>query len=159
MKWCAIGFALLLTLASGCAGGLGPFGGNEPLRLSALEGSGDATRQASLRLCVEGLDAEIAGRTRGVPASYELAIRLDPTNPYAYLALARHELEMGDPEQSLETLRRAEQLLGAEAALSPRVEVHLDAMRTVAVLDTSSDVEPRRLPHRDPPPAIQQESR
>lgn len=139
MKWCAIGFALFLPLVSGCAGRLGPFGGNEPLRFSELEDSGDATRRASLRLCVEGLDAEIAGRTRGAPVYFERAIQLDPTNPYAYLALARHELEAGEPEQSLATLARAEQLLGAERALSPRVEVHVRGLRGAALEASGRD--------------------
>jgi tetratricopeptide (TPR) repeat protein len=121
-----------LAAALGCAAGL-PFGEGEPLRLSELERSGDPTRRASLRLCVEGLDAEVAGRGRGAASYYERAIQLDPTNPYAYLSLARHAVDLGDGDAALEYLDRAEQLLSSEGALSPRVEAHLAGLRGAAL--------------------------
>jgi tetratricopeptide (TPR) repeat protein len=124
--------ALALLPALGCASRLAPSGG-EALRLSELDGGGDATRRASLRLCVEGLDAEIAGRSRSAPVYYERAIQLDPTNPYAYLVLARHQLEMGDPEEALGYLDRAQQLLDSEQARSPGVDAHLAGLRGAAL--------------------------
>ena len=139
MKRCAIGFAFLFWMALGCAGRVGPFGGDEALRLSDVEGSGDATRRASLHLCVQGLDAEVAGRSRGAPVYYERAIQMDPTNPYAYLALARHQVESGDGEEALATLNRAEQLLGAENVLSPRIEAHLVGLRGAALEASGRD--------------------
>ncbi|MDJ0850186.1 MAG: tetratricopeptide repeat protein [Myxococcota bacterium] len=133
MRRCAIGFAFLVALACGCAGRVGPFGGDEPLRLSDVEGSGDATRRASMHLCVQGLDADAAGRSRSALVYYERAIQMDATNPYAYLVLARHQVERGDADEALDTLNRAEQLLAAESALSPRVEVHLSGLKGAAL--------------------------
>lgn len=127
---------LLLLLGLGCAAHFAPYGAEPPLRLSELDGGGDPTRRASLRLCVEGLDAEVAGRPQSAPVYYERAIQVDPTNPYAYLALARYELEMGDPEQALGYLDRSERLLESEQARSPRVDVHLAGLRGAA-LDAS----------------------
>lgn len=124
---------LALILALGCASRFAPSGGEDSLRLSELDGGGDATRRASLRLCVEGLDAEIAGRSRSAPVYYERAIQLDATNPYAYLALARHQLEMGDPDEALGYLDRAQQLLDSEQARSPGVDAHLAGLRGAAL--------------------------
>jgi tetratricopeptide (TPR) repeat protein len=127
---------LLLLLGVGCAARFAPLGAEPPLRLSELDGGGDPTRRASLRLCVEGLDAEVAGHPRSASVYYERAIQLDPTNPYVYLVLARYQLEMGDPEQSLGYLDRAERLLESEHARSPRVDAHLVGLRGAA-LDAS----------------------
>ena len=139
MKRCAIGFAFLLVVALGCAGRGGPFGGDEPLRLRDVEGSGDPTRRASIHLCAQGLDADVAGRARSAGVYYERAIQMDPTNPYAYLVLARHQVESGDADAALATLQRSEQLLGAEQALSPRVQVHIDGLRGAALEATDRD--------------------
>ena len=125
--------AVALLLALGCASRFAPSGREDSLRLSELDGGGDATRRASLRLCVEGLDAEIAGRSDSASVYYERAIQLDPTNPYAYLVLARHQLEMGDPEEALGYLDRAQQLLDAERARSPGVDAHLAGLRGAAL--------------------------
>jgi hypothetical protein len=130
--------AFLLAAALGCASGL-PFGESEPLRLSQLDRTGDPTRRASLRLCVEGLDAEVAGRGRSATSYYERAIQLDPTNPYAYLSLARHAVDAGDGEAALEYLDRAEQLLAAEGALSPGVEAHVAGLRGGALAAEGRD--------------------
>ena len=136
---CAIGFAFLVVVSLGCAGPGGRFGAEEePLRVSEVD-SGDARRRASLTLCVHGLDADAAGRTRSAAVYYERAISADPTNPYAYLVLARHEVESGDGERALGTLNRAEQLLGAERARSPRVEAHLAGLRGAALEASGRD--------------------
>lgn len=137
MKGFAIGFAFLLFATVGCAG-RGP-GGEEPLRLSELDGGGDPTRRASLRLCVEGLDADAAGHPSSALVYYERAIQVDPTNPYAYLSLSRHELDGGNPDAALDYLNRSEQLFGFEAMRSPRVEAHLAGLRGAAMNASGHD--------------------
>jgi len=135
----ALGGRLLAALlVVSCAGLRGP-GGTQPLHLSELTGEGDPIRRASLRLCVNGLDADEAGRPQTARSLYERAIQIDPTNPYAYLALARHEVERGDPERALEYVAQAETLLASEEALSPRVEPHLDGLRGAALEASGRD--------------------
>ncbi len=129
------GALLVLVLMLGCAtdGRLG--GGPAALRYSELADEGDATRRASLRLCADGLDADVDGRRAAALGQYERAIQIDPTNPYAYLVLARHELEEGDPMRALEYLNQAEMLLESENARSREVEAHLVGLRGAALRD------------------------
>jgi tetratricopeptide (TPR) repeat protein len=115
--------ALLLALA--CAG---PRVAEAPLRIAELEG-GDAARRASLRLVVEGLDADVEGQARLALGHYERALQVDPGNPLAYLALARHALEHGDPARALEALDQAELLLESQGERSESVEPHLIGLR------------------------------
>ncbi len=122
---------VVLCIAAGCAGS-GIFS-RGPLRLSQIGSEGDAPRRASLRLCLQGLDSDTEGRPPLALSQYERAIQIDPTNPFAYLALARHEVERGDPERALEYLDRAEMLLDSEGARSPRVEPHLVGLRGAAL--------------------------
>jgi tetratricopeptide (TPR) repeat protein len=126
----------LLALVLGCATGGRLGGGAEALRLSELADEGDPTRRASLRLCVDGLDAAAAGRSSAALGQYERAIQIDPTNPYAYLVLARHELEEGDPVRSLEYLNQSETLLESENARSREGEAHLVGLRGAALRAT-----------------------
>jgi tetratricopeptide (TPR) repeat protein len=93
---------------------------------------GDATRRASLRLVLQGLDEDLVGRTEAARSSYERAIQIDSTNPYAYLALARHEVDNARWDRALEALDQAELLFGAEGA--PGVEAHLAGLRGAAQL-------------------------
>ena len=129
------GALLALVLALGCATGGRLGGGGTPLRFSELADEGDATRRASLRLCVDGLDAAAAGRDGAALGQYERAIQIDPTNPYAYLVLARHDIEAGDPVRALEYLNQAEMLLESENARSREVEAHLVGLRGAALRD------------------------
>jgi tetratricopeptide (TPR) repeat protein len=133
--WAALGLALAL----GCAAVGGLSGAGSALRFSQVENAGDPTRRASLRLCMDGLDADVAGRYGAALGLYERAIQIDPTNPYAYLAMARHTLEEGDPLRSLEYLDQAEMLLESEGARSPQVEPHLAGLRGAALLATGRD--------------------
>jgi len=129
------GALLVLVLMLGCATGGRLGGGPEALRFSELAGEGDATRRASLRLCADGLDADVDGRRVAALDQYERAIRIDATNPYAYLVLARHELEAGDPVRALEYLNQSEMLLESENARSQEVEAHLVGLRGAALRD------------------------
>jgi tetratricopeptide (TPR) repeat protein len=96
----------------------------EPLRLSRL-GGGDAARRASLRLVLSGLDADSAGRSAEASSLYERSLQVDPTNPYAWLALARQEVFEGDPDRGLAHLDKAEALLGSDAGAA----AHLAGIR------------------------------
>ena len=129
------GALLVLVLMLGCATGGRLGGGPEALRFSELADEGDATRRASLRLCANGLDADVDGRRVTALGQYERAIRIDATNPYAYLVLARHELEAGDPVRALEYLNQSEMLLESENARSQDVEAHLVGLRGAALRD------------------------
>lgn len=90
---------------------------------------GDPARRASVRLVAQGLDADRAGELRRARGSYERAIQVDPTNPYAYLALARHNLDGGSPGDALNLVDQAAALFDAEGLRSPEVDVHLIGLR------------------------------
>jgi tetratricopeptide (TPR) repeat protein len=138
LKLLRVGALLALALALGCATG-GGLGSGEAQRLSELTDEGDATRRASTRLCMDGLDAASAGRHDAALSQYERAIQIDPTNPYVYLALARHEVEAGDPVRALEYLSQTETLLESENARSPEVEAHLFGLRGSALREMGAD--------------------
>ena len=61
---------------------------------------------------------------------YERALQVDPTNPYAWLALARQEVFEGDPERGLAQLDKAEALLGSDETAA----AHLAGIRGAALL-------------------------
>lgn len=101
----------------------------EPVRVSEFLLEGDPERRASMRLIMQGLDADSLSRSERARGSYERAIQVDPTNPFAYLALARQALDGGDPEQALQLLDQAAALFEAEGMRNPRVGVHLMGLR------------------------------
>lgn len=105
----------------------------DALRVSDVVGEGDAQRRASNRLVVRGLDADAAGDGERAQGIYEEALRVDATNPYAYLAIARHHVEGSDPSWALSFLDKADSLLRAEGGPSPRVEPHLVGLRGQAL--------------------------
>lgn len=131
---------LLFTLSFG--GGLGcanlshlQGAGVVPLRIGQLLGQGDPARRASLRLVDEGLEADALADPDRALARYERAIQVDATNPYVYLAIARHKIEVKRPEEALQFLQRADSLLEQSGARSPEVEVHIVGMRGGALYD------------------------
>jgi len=129
----ALGLAVA-WIALACAGPAGP-GSSEaaaPFHLSQVAGDGDAARRASSRLVIEGLEADAAGRAAGALSRYEHAVQVDPTNPWAWLALARHELDVGRPDRTLSYLEKAEALLPGR---SLGVEAHLAGLRGSALRD------------------------
>jgi tetratricopeptide (TPR) repeat protein len=119
---------VLLTVASltGCAGFDFPGsrrGAADPLTVSRALGQVDATRDASLRLVIAGLDEDTAGRPARALASYQRAVRVDSTNPFAYLALARHHLEGGSLDEASAFLGQARALFENSQSLGAAVDV------------------------------------
>ncbi len=94
-----------------------------PLTASASLGHYDAHRDGSLRLVIEGLDADAAGEPSRALASYQRAVRLDATNPIAFLALARHHVASGNPEEASAFLDQARALFESEGVMGSSVDV------------------------------------
>ena len=94
-----------------------------PLTASAALGRYDARRDASLRLVIAGLDFDAAGEPSRALASYQRAVRLDATNPIAFLALARHHVATGNPEDASAFLDQARALFESEGELGSSVDV------------------------------------
>lgn len=130
--YCAIG-AVLLALA--CA--RSPHPHPPPAtpvpswRLEWVVEEGDPARRASNRLLEEALSSQLADTPRAVERIGR-ALQVDPTNPWAYLALAREEIARGRPDHALQALDQARARLLLEGSLDPRVEVHLIGLRGAA---------------------------
>lgn len=103
--------------------------------MSDLLDEGDSARRASHLLVDEGLAADAQGRPEAALARYERALQVDATNPYAYLAIARHHVERRDPERALQFLDHAESLLLVGGDLPDEVRVHLLGLRGAALYD------------------------
>jgi tetratricopeptide (TPR) repeat protein len=132
-----------VALVGGCAGPThAPHG--TALRISEIDQLGDARRQASMRLVVEGLDAEIASTPQRALSRYQRAIQIDPGNPFPYLTLARYYAAIADPERALEHLDRAQSLIDPDGALYRGAEPHLRGLRGWALEEAgrSADAEP-----------------
>ena len=100
-----------------------------PVRISELADEGDAARRASIRLIIEGLDADEQGYPERARGDYERALQVDATNPYVYLSLARHHADGVDPLLALPLLDRADALFDLQGEESPRVAAHLLGLR------------------------------
>jgi len=105
----------------------------DPIRVSEVVDVGDPARRASQRLVLIGLDADIDGSLDRALGSYERAIQVDPTNPFAYLAIARHHAQSHDPSWALSFLDKADALFGAQGGISPRVAPNLVGLRGQAL--------------------------
>ncbi len=121
----------LIVMLAGCGmtGRGHRYGGAESMRLSEVVGQGDPARRASTRLVAQGLEADAAGAAEQAQGGYERAIQVDPTNPYAYLALARHRLDASDSGGAIELLDQAAALFETEGLAGPRVSAHLIGLR------------------------------
>jgi hypothetical protein len=84
-------------------------------------------------LVLQGLDADTGGQPDLASSLYERAVQVDPSNPYAYLALARQRAEGPEPARALPYLEKARALLAAEKAQTPSVEAHLSGLRALAL--------------------------
>ena len=94
-----------------------------PLTASAALGRYDARRDGSLRLVIAGLESDAAGEPARALASYQRAVRLDATNPIAFLALARHHVATGNPEEASAFLDQARALFESEGEHGASVDV------------------------------------
>ena len=117
----------------------------EPLHVSHLTQTGDAQRRASLRLVVAGLDADTTGQSERALAMYGRAIQVDATNPYAYVALARHWIEAGEPERGVVFLDQAEVLLESSSENTLGAQVHVVGLRGRAASLGSNPEDARAL--------------
>lgn len=128
--------ALGLLFLGGCTlsfeGALPPSGA-PPFRLSDVAEEGDAARRASMRLVLRGLDEDGALRPAQALALYERALQVDPNNPFAYLALARHHADGLEPQRALAFLDKAEALLDRSPWWSPGLEANLLGIRGSAL--------------------------
>jgi hypothetical protein len=130
--------ALLAAFAFGCATASLPTSFDEPrlLRIREVADEGDPQRRASTRLVLDGLALH---EPEHAVSDYERAIRTDPTNPYAFLALAAYQVQWGDVSRGVETLEQARQLFDPELLVSPRVAPHFDGLRGRAMLRSGGD--------------------
>jgi tetratricopeptide (TPR) repeat protein len=153
--------ALAGWLLVGCALPLAGPAGRGTLRVSEVASEGDPARRASLRLVSEGLASDDASQPRLALSQYERAIQIDPNNPYAYLAIARHYTDAGLGDRALEFLDQAELLLDAEELRSPGVEPHLLGLRGAALAASGrgDEAEPLLSRARDLAPAVWDDSR
>ena len=153
-------FACLLA---GCLARSTPdrLGSAGPLRVSELNDGGDPRRGASLWALSRGLAYATDGQPSRALVEYERAIQVDATNSYAYVALSRHYLELGDAERALRNLDQAELLFGfdarderrpqkgtAESREFERIRPHLDGLRGGALLAQGREEEGRWLLER-----------
>lgn len=107
----------------------------EPVRIGDVIEDGDAARRASMRLIDDGLVADAKGDESRAQARYERALQVDASNPYAYLAIARHHVEQQDPTRALQFLDRADSLLRMQGEIESGMQVHLLGLRGSALYD------------------------
>lgn len=127
--------ALWFGASFGCVSGGKGWNELDPVRISQVMQGGDAPRRASLLLVDEGLASDALGRPEAALARYERALQVDATNPYAYLAIARHHVEARDSSRALQFLDHAESLLRVRGELPDEVRVHLLGLRGGALYD------------------------
>lgn len=116
----------ILFAVFGCAS-LGP-PRVEPFRVSDAATLGDPTRRASTRLVLRGLDADVERDLPRAESLYLRALQVDPTNPYGFLALARHAAQRGQVEKGLSYADQALTLLRLEQA-APGAELHVRGLQ------------------------------
>jgi len=131
---------LIVTAFGGLSGCASLFGSGSdevrPLRITNVAEDGDAARRASVRLVDDGLVADADGDEARAQARYERALQVDASNPYAYLAIARHYVETQDPQRALQFLDRADALFRMQGTPPPGVQVHLLGLRGGALYDS-----------------------
>jgi len=135
--WRSVALLVLLLLPAGMlacrplAGLPGRPAPDEALSFREVMDSGDAQRRASNHLVAEGLEADHLGAPGRALDRYELALKVDPGNPWAYLTLARHDLDRDEPTRALASLDRCRSLLEREhhGEIPPRVQTHLLGLR------------------------------
>lgn len=118
------------ALAAACAGrgsdggGAGGAGAGD----EADEIGGEAARRAASQRMVErGREALAAGRLELAASRVERAVRVDPSNGRAYLALAEVRIAQGRPGDARGLLERALGLLPADSPAGARADSLLRA--------------------------------
>jgi tetratricopeptide (TPR) repeat protein len=102
--------------------------------LSSVTDQGDPARRASTRLALRGLDADAESQPDEAASFYDRALQVDPTNPYVYLCLARHDVDAGDPTQAEADLDKADALVGSlDAKEEGIVRIYLMGLRGEAL--------------------------
>jgi Tfp pilus assembly protein PilF len=127
---------LCLVVAGGCVRGPEKSESVAPMRVSEMIGDSDPARRASIRLVLQGLEADENFERERARGSYERAVQVDPTNPFAYLALARHELDGRNAEGAMELIDQAAALFEAEGLRNDRVGALLVGLRGRAYQST-----------------------
>jgi tetratricopeptide (TPR) repeat protein len=112
-----------------------------PFHLTQIASEGGGARRASVKLVLDGLDADEGGDADAAARLYQRALQVDPANPYAYLALARSWVDRGDPTRALNFLDKAESLLGAQRARDPSVDAVVAGLRASALGASGRDGE------------------
>jgi len=136
----SLSFGLAL-LCSACAVAIGP----PPPRASQLAGTGDPRFRASQDLVLEGLEADGRGQTERARSRFERALQVDSSNPWAYLALARHHLDAGRAGRARQHAERAAVLFESLDPPTPGALVHCDGLRGAALALEGRDAEARPL--------------
>jgi tetratricopeptide (TPR) repeat protein len=123
---------VLVCLVAGCRAGP-PNPGELLLHAPAWHFSdvaevGDARRRASNRLVGQALSESNADTLRA-GERIRRALQVDPTNPWAYLALAREQVARGEYEAAWAALDQAEARMLAEGEIPLGVRAHLSGLR------------------------------
>lgn len=118
---------------------------DEAVTLEEVIDSGDDQRRASNHLVDQGLEADQLADAGRALDRYELALQVDPGNPWAYLALARHQVDRDEPRRALASLDRCRTLLERRGEVSPRVETQLMGLRGAALAALGRQAEARPL--------------
>ena len=121
---------LCVAFGLGCAGVVAR---TPTPQVSKMVTGGDDLYRASQKLVIEGLDADIAGASDRARSRYERALQIDASNPWAYLALARHYVDAGQAGLALSHLDRAQTLLESVERNTPGARVHCDGLRGAAL--------------------------
>jgi tetratricopeptide (TPR) repeat protein len=130
-----------VLLALGCAG----LSETHAPRVSELASGGDDLFRASQRLVLEGLEADENRDPARARSRYERALQIDASNPWVYLAFARHYVEAGESSRALAHLDRAEALLESQQNGSPGAKIHCDGLRGAALELEGDHAEARAL--------------
>ncbi|MBI3186070.1 MAG: SycD/LcrH family type III secretion system chaperone [Myxococcales bacterium] len=69
-----------------------------------------------------------AGNGQGALAAYDVAVKLSPDDPAAYVGRAEVKLSLGQRAQALDDLRRAGQVAAEEDPIKPKVSAMLAAL-------------------------------
>lgn len=134
LKKLGIWIALAAGLALSCALPFGRAPAPRSFHLSSVASQGDPARRASTRLALRGLDADASSRPDEAAALYDRALQVDPTNPYVYLCLARHDVEDGDPDQAEADLDKADALVGSvDPKNADILRIYLTGLRGAAL--------------------------